>query len=104
MESIKVWQHHLGLNDYKLLEIIAAYSPKRFYELRLCWQVLRTETFLKELESFFISWANRIPFSLIIIDDSSQLKVKKESIEVIERFKRLGVIKRFEIVKHDFQI
>ena len=107
LESIKVWRQHLGLDEYKLLETIATYSPKRFYELRLCWQVLRTETFLKELESFFISWANRIPqksFSLIIIDDSSQLRVKKESIEVIERFKRLGIIKRFEIVKHDFQI
>jgi len=30
------------------------------------------------------------------------LKVKNENIEVIENFKRLGVIQRFEIVKYDF--
>ena len=59
------------------------------------------------LGSGFINWANRIPqksLSLIIIArtrivyEVDDKVVKKESMEVIEKFKKLGVIKKFEIV------
>jgi len=61
--------------------------------------------FPEELEPAFISWKNRIPqrsLSLIITNGSSyskKLRVKNDNIEVIEKFKKLGVIKKFEIIQ-----
>ncbi len=62
-----------------------------------------TELFPEELEPVFMSWKNRIPqrsLSLIIFRGFSKvgLKVKKESMKVIEKFKKLGVIKKFEMI------
>ena len=60
------------------------------------------------MEPVFTSWANRITsksLSLTIINEGAislrLLKVKKESMEVIEKFKKLGVIKKFVIVDND---
>jgi len=84
------------------LEIVVKYSPKKFYKLKIYYVDERPELFLEELESVFTSWENRIPqksLSLIIIDEiaSRSLKVKKESMEVIEKFKKFGVIKEFDM-------
>jgi len=100
LESIEVWCGDIYLNEMKLLEVVAKCSPKTFYELKIFY-VDNEEFFAEDLEPVFISLANRIPrkpLSLIIIDYSTNLKVKKESINVIEKFKKLGVIKKFEIV------
>ena len=101
LESIKVWySHEDDLNKNKLLEVIATCSSEKFHELKIHWERLLTEKYLEELEPFLMSWANRMPpksLSLIIIDYSSKLKVGKENTEMIEKFKELGVIKKFEI-------
>ncbi len=105
LESIKVWCSHDYLNENELLEVITKYSPKKFYKIKIFWmnsRFVRSEFFLKELEPVFISWANRKPqksLSLIIIDPLDEIEVKKESMEIIEKFQKLGVIKKFEIVK-----
>ncbi|CAG8576230.1 12452_t:CDS:1 [Funneliformis mosseae] len=66
----------------------------------------------EELESFFTNWTNRVPkksFSLIFISQNcsitTKLEVKKGSVEVIEKYKELGVIKKFEIIDfYDFEL
>ncbi len=103
LESIGTWCSNYHFNENELLEIVVKHSPKKFYELKIYYtDILRSELFLDGLEPVFKSWANRIPqksLSLIIIDEvvSRNLKVKKESKEVIEKFKKLGVIKEFNM-------
>jgi len=104
LESIMVWDGGRShLNESKLLKVIAKFSPKEFHEIKIIWNYgSRSEPFLEELEPFFISWENRIlqkSLSLIIIDCQNKLKVKKENMKTIEKFKKLGVVKKFEIVK-----
>ena len=93
------------LNEGELLEVVTRYSPKKFHELKVrVDHYPKKEYFLKDLGPIFKSWANRQSqhsLSLIMVNPFG-LKVKNENIEVIENFKRLGVIKRFEIVKYDF--
>jgi len=105
LESIKVqYDYENNLSKNELLEVIAECSPEKFHEIKIHWEVLRTETPLEELEPFFTGWAKRIPrksLSLIIIDLSGKLKVGKENTETIEKFKELGVIRKFEIVEWD---
>ena len=72
------------------LEIVAKHSPKNFYGLILYKLSLCPE----DLESFFISWGNRESkksLSLIIVDD---LKVDEEIMEIIKKYKNLGVVKK----------
>ncbi len=101
LESIEVWGGGYYLNEVKLLEVVAKYSPKKFYELKIHfrWR-FESEFFSEELEPAFISWANRIPQKslVIIIEGIIASEVKKESMETIEKFKKLGVIKKFEII------
>ena len=104
LESIGTWCSNYFLNENESLEIVVKYSPKKFYKLKIYYVDERPELFLEELESVFTSWENRIPqksLSLIIIDEiaSRSLKVKKESMEVIEKFKKFGVIKEFDMWK-----
>src|SRR5436305_7926549 len=59
----KVWCCDDYLNKDELLEVFVIYSPKNFYELKLCYYSFDIESellFPKELESFFISWSDRI--------------------------------------------
>jgi len=107
LESIETWCGHslFGddyLNENKLFEMVVKYSPKKFYELKMRYEY-DIELLSEELESVFISWANHIPpksLSLIIISEFQliPLRIKEKSMEVIEKFKKLGVIKKFEIV------
>ncbi len=67
--------------------------------MEILWS--RSRFFLEELEPFFISWASRVPqksFSLILIDCLIGSEVQKESMEVIEKFQKLGVIKKFKML------
>jgi len=89
------------LNENELLKVVAEYSPKTFYEVKIDYTDYKG-FFLGELEPVFISWANRIPqkpLSLIITCGGSDCQVKKENMEVIENFKKLGVIEKFEIIR-----
>jgi len=108
LESIKVWCGTGYLNEVELLKVIAKCSPKKFYKLRIIYirlSLIDSELFSEELEPIFISWANRIPqkpLSLIVINGGANiLKFKKESMKVIEKFKKLGVIKKFKKLMND---
>ena len=102
LESIEVRCDYDNLNESKILETIANHSPKKFYELKIYYASNTLELFPEELEPVFKIWANRIPqipLSLIITRGYCvcNLEVKKENMIAIEKFKRLGVIKKFEI-------
>ena len=89
------------LNRGDLLQTVAKHSPENFEELKLYGH---SELFPDELESFFMSWSNRVPrrsLTLIFIRDIVDLEVKKGVTKVIEKFERLGVVKRFEIIRFD---
>ena len=57
----------------------------------------------EDLESFFVSWKDRIPrksLSLIIIKGTSSyrtLEKDENNMKMIQKYKSLGVIKKFEI-------
>ncbi|GBC00078.1 hypothetical protein RclHR1_03740002 [Rhizophagus clarus] len=104
LESIGVWCDGEYLNEKEFLENLAKYSSKYFNELRICYVYDGpSEIFPEELEEFFINWKNRIPrkpLSFIIKGCCvKSFENKKENLDVIEKYKRLGIIKKFEIEK-----
>ena len=55
----------------------------------------------KDLEEFFINWKNRQSqksFSFNII----HYRLGDENLKVIEKYKKLGIIKKFEMVSYDY--
>ncbi|CAB4383860.1 unnamed protein product [Rhizophagus irregularis] len=56
----------------------------------------RSELLPEELESFFISWKNRVPqkqLHLIIFSDKNPLYAHDENRKIIEKYTKLGIIK-----------
>src|SRR6266498_1839391 len=104
LERIEVWSGNGYLGETELLETVAKYSPKKFHELRICFPQDADDEELstvEDLESFFISWANRVPqksLSFIVSE------IKKESMEIIEKFKKLGVIKKFGMMGYEYNL
>src|SRR5207249_4796692 len=96
MEGISIFGD-TSINEGKVLEIIAKHSPKNFHEIKL----YRPKSYLKDhLESFLISWKNRESkksISLIVIKDEYDTLGIHEGSMIIEKYKNLGVIKKFEI-------
>ena len=80
-------------------------APKDFYKIRLFKN--KSKLIPEDLEEFFTSWKNRVPqrsLLLTLVKDGSffgsrSLVDKKENIKVIEKYKKLGVIKRLEIIE-----
>ena len=74
MESIEIWWGISYLINVKdVLEAVAKHSPRNFYELKI-YNCLHSKLLPEVLESFFISWKNRITkksLSLIILKDYS---------------------------------
>ncbi|CAG8571605.1 6421_t:CDS:1 [Funneliformis caledonium] len=105
LESIKIWRGGNYINEKEMLEVFAKHSPKSFHELKIHNRV-QSELLPRDLRSFLKSWSNRIPqkpLTLIIenYDDDYGLDVNEENIQIIEKFKTLGVIKKFRIEKFD---
>ncbi|PKC10212.1 hypothetical protein RhiirA5_414645 [Rhizophagus irregularis] len=80
LETLKLF-----FNNCQLLEILVynLYYP-------------RSELLPEELESFFISWKNRVPqkqLSLIIFSDKNPLFAHDENRKIIEKYTKLGIIK-----------
>ena len=103
LKSIKFSCDNEYLDIKDLLNIIINHSPKNFYELKLIYPELYPEN----LESFFVSWKNRESkksISLIIVNDYygyyNDIGVNGESMKIIEKYKNLGVIKKFETRKY----
>ena len=92
LEGIVIFCGEGFSNEKEVLKTVANHSPKKFCELKL----INSELFLEDLESFFINWENRASkklISLILIDDFKSLEYMKK---IIEKYKNLGVIKKFE--------
>ncbi len=106
LESIEVYcDYHL--NENKLLQVVVKDSPKEFYKLKIIFEEgddVKSELFSEELEPVFLSWANRIPKKSlsITIDGIDESVVKKESMKLIEKFKKLNVIEKFEFINYDY--
>ena len=83
------------LNEKEVLETVAKHSPKNFYELKLIYP---EELYPVNVESFFVSWKNRSKKSLNLTIVGNLYKVRKESRKIIEKYKNLGVIKKFETI------
>ena len=78
-------------------EILAKYSPNNFLELTLF--SFSQSLHSKDLEEFFINWKNRTSqksLSFII----AYYSLNDENMEVIEKYKKLGIIKKFEMVDY----
>ncbi len=90
------------LNEEELLEIVAKYSPKSFYELKISYGYgVHSKLFSEKLEFFFINWMNRVPqkplsFNIIKKYNAKSLVVKEENMKVIEKYIKLGIIKKFK--------
>ncbi len=104
LESIKIWCGDEFLDEKEMLEVVAKYSPQNFHELKV-FNESPSELLSKDLESFLINWGNRLPqkpLTLIVnkndFSDYS-LGVNEENIATIEKYKQLGIIKKFETKK-----
>src|SRR6185437_11124411 len=110
LESIKIWCGGEYFSEKKALETYVKYSSKNIRELILCYQDCYVWPGLlpEELETFFISWMNRIPqksFYFVIIkyyynsdnDNNNSLDTNDENMKIIEKYINLGVIKKFKI-------
>ena len=95
------------MSEKDALEVIVKYAPKDVHELILYYQgCVESELPPEELESFFISWINRIPrksLSLYIFNDSknklnSLSDINDKNMEIINKYTKLGIIKKFEII------
>ncbi|PKK74024.1 hypothetical protein RhiirC2_847166 [Rhizophagus irregularis] len=102
LESIKIWVGGLFLNEKKAMEMIIKYSPKSVYEIKLNYlDCMKSKLLPEELESFFINWKNRTSkksLSLMVINNGIDVnEVNIENTKIIEKYIRLGVIKKFKI-------
>ncbi|PKC51762.1 hypothetical protein RhiirA1_543649 [Rhizophagus irregularis] len=57
-------------------------------------------------ESFFVNWTNRVPqksLSLVIVicDEENSLDKNNENIEIINKYTKLSIIKKFEVTDFD---
>src|SRR5581483_10469277 len=95
-------------NEKNLLDIVAKYSPINFHELRWFYcDKVQSKLLPEELESFFITWMNRIPqipLTFITVNCKQSLINNDENMKIIEKYIRLGIIK-FKAIDnyiHDF--
>ncbi|GBC10638.1 hypothetical protein RclHR1_00980015 [Rhizophagus clarus] len=102
LECIETQYYYGLLKEKILLEILAKYSQKNFYRLKLHYYS-SSQLNPKDLEEFFIYWKNRVQQKLfhftIIFKYLEYYKVSNlksnESIKMIEKYKILG---NFEII------
>ncbi|RIA97858.1 hypothetical protein C1645_801566 [Glomus cerebriforme] len=102
LESINIWCGGVFLSEKEALEAILKYSHKNTYEFVLYHQCdTRSVLLPEELESFLISWTNRVPqkpLSLVIVKyDANSLDTNDENMQIINKYIKLGVIKRFKV-------
>ena len=95
LESIGIDGGDESFDVKRILDILARYSSKNLHELTFfCF----SDALSLCLEEFFINWKDRtsqksLSFYAIYYDNMYYINV---DMEVIEKYKKLGVIKRFE--------
>jgi hypothetical protein len=108
LESIKILYGSILLCEKKILEAIVKHS-QNIYEIILRYSSYHEGPILlpNELESFFKSWLNRIPqksLSLMIVRNVKceiTLDSYDENMEVIRKYIKLGVIRKFKVTDFD---
>ena len=105
LESIRLCCYRKFLSDKVALEAIINYSQKVFHELILEYFSDKESKLLpEELESFLTNWKNRIPkrsLSLVVITEEcrvNSLDKDDENMKIINKYIKLGIIKKFKIV------
>ncbi len=106
LESIKIWCGGEFLSEKEALEMIVKYSHKNMCEIMLYHLYdIQSRLFPEELESFFVNWTNRLPqksLSLIVVcNDEQSLDVNDENMKIIEKYIKLGIVKKFKVT--DFE-
>jgi hypothetical protein len=99
LEGIETQYYYGLLSEKELLETLATYSPKNFYRLKLVNYSV-SKLVPEDLEEFFTNWGNRVPrkpFSFINRGLFS-LENKEGNMRVIEKYKKLGIVKQFETI------
>ena len=81
-------------------DILAKYSPKNFHELTL-FPSNSQSLHSKDLEEFFINWKNR-PSQKSLTFNSIYHRLNDKNMKVIEKYKKLGIVKKFEMVDDDY--
>ena len=86
------------LNDQEMLKVIAKYSPKSLHELMI-FECSNSLLSTQDLESFFISWGNRLQkrLTLILCKDQHRDDSYERFTTIIEKYKKLGIVKEFRI-------
>jgi hypothetical protein len=103
LESVRIWCGYELLREKDFLETLVKYSPKNFYKLRL-FNDSDSQLVSIDLEDFFMNWKNRVPqkslhFTIIkYFDDDDSLERNSENMKIIEKYKNLGIIKKFETI------
>ena len=104
LERIKIQWDDSYLGEKNLLDAVAECSSKNFHELRLSYTSNGSDLLPEELESFFISWKDRIPLSLILVsNDHRTFDDFDDNVAIIEKYSKLGIVKKFETVNCDFE-
>jgi hypothetical protein len=109
LESIKIWCGGSYLNEQQALETVMKYS-KNINEIVLLNYPdnVKVKITSKVLELLFESWADRKPqmsFSLVIIKYKNNIKSldeNKENRRIIEKYIKLGIVKRFEVISDPY--
>ncbi|RIA89253.1 hypothetical protein C1645_825143 [Glomus cerebriforme] len=105
LESIKIWYGDYNSDEKEMLKIVITYSKNNFYELKI-YHEFSSSLGPEDFESFLISWDNRnnrSPINLISIKDdfwNITLDSNKEIMKLFEKYKKLGIIKKFGIEMH----
>ncbi|GBB86752.1 hypothetical protein RclHR1_13150008 [Rhizophagus clarus] len=105
LASIKICCGGIFLSEKEALETFVEYS-QNIYELILyhLFGLVHFELLPEELESFFKNWIDRKPLkslSLIIVKRNAYVNSfdkNHENIEIINKYIKLGVIKKFKVV------
>jgi hypothetical protein len=108
LESIKIWCGGSYLNEKQALEAVVKYS-KNIHEIILDYYQdnVKVGILPEELESLFVNWTDRIPqrsFSLVVVNDGyivKSLDKNEENIKIIEKYRKLGIIKKFKVTSYD---
>ena len=99
LESIKVLCGNHYLSEKDMLEAVVKYSPKSFHELSIHNCGVSPEP--EDLESFFLSWQNRLqkPLTLIVVDDRNYgLRANERNITIIEKYESENTIYKLSYI------
>ncbi len=67
LETIEVWCGDYYLNENELLEVVAKYSPKKFYRFKIHFTYSSYQSGLFPEESRVIGFCNTAPFDLLCL-------------------------------------